>query len=291
MSATDRQPPHHNNLTCVKEYNCHRPECMERSRAYQRLRYRRRGYGTWDPFVDAEPIRQHLLNLKADGISCAQVAEVAGLYTATVSGFLYDLNASRPRKKRATREIAEKILAVTVEQCTPHVVDATGTRRRLQALARLGWPMKTLGPRIGVNPATVNRLALQDNVYAKSAAAVADAYEDLRHQSPEDHGVIPGVARKIRNWAANEGWRDPQWWEDYGRIDDPAFDPDAADRELNFHERAELRREEIIHLAWSGHEPEHILARLDNEVSISTVRQIVNEWRSGEKRQRKQVAA
>jgi transposase len=56
-------------------------------------------------------------------------------------------------------------------------------------------------------------------------------------------------------------------------------------------ERAALRREEIIHFAWHGDTPEQILARLNGEVSIATVRQIVQEWRTGVKRDRKQVAA
>lgn len=289
-TAAKRLPPH-GSLSRHKYHGCKCETCYEGYRSYQRSRHRRRGYGTWEPFVDAEPIRQHLLKLKGHGISYIQVAEIAGLYPPTVGGFLYALNANRPRKKRATREVAEKILAVTVEQGTPRLVDSIGTARRLHALARLGWPMKTLGPHIGVNPATVNRLALQEKVHADTAKAVEACYEQLRGQKPEDHGVVPGVARKIRNWAEREGWRDPQWWEDYGRIDDPDFDPATADCGLSFLERAGLRREEIIHFAWHGDTPEQILARLNGEVSISTVRQIVQEWRTGQKRQRKQVAA
>ncbi|MFJ9420762.1 hypothetical protein [Streptomyces sp. NPDC101249] len=286
MTSPARQAPHHRNLTCVKEYRCKRPECLERNRTYQNLRYRKQGYGTWQPLVDATPIREHLTMLKTHGVSCAQVAEITGLYTATVTGFLYDLGPKRPRKKRATPEIAAKILAVTVDQGSPHLVDSTGTRRRLQALACIGWPMKTLAPYIGVHSATANRLALQDRVSRSSATAVAGCYARLRDQNPEDHGVVAGVARRVRNAAALEGWRDPQWWEDYGRIDDPGFDPATVPSEPGFLERARIRREEIIHFAWHGDTPEQILDRLNGEVSIATVRQIVHEWRTGQKRQR-----
>lgn len=58
--TTDRQPPHHRNLTCVKEYRCKRPECVARNQAYARRRYRQQGYGTWQPLVDATPARQHI---------------------------------------------------------------------------------------------------------------------------------------------------------------------------------------------------------------------------------------
>ncbi|MDH6448249.1 hypothetical protein M2155_000657 [Streptomyces sp. SAI-119] len=291
MTTAVRELPPHGSLSRHKYHKCKCDTCFEGYRAYQRSRHRRKGYGTWEPYVDAEPIRQHLINLREQGISSAQVAAIAGLYTATVNGFLYDLNNNRPRKKRATREVAEKILAVTADQGMAHLVDSTGTRRRLQALARLGWPMKALGPHIGVNPATVNRLALQAHVYGRTAKAVTQCYEQLRNQKPEEHGVVPGLARRIRNWAEREGWRDPQWWEDYGHIDDPDFDPATADTELGVREKAALRREEIIHFAWHGDSPEQILNRLGGEVSISTVRQIVNEWRTGQKRDRKQAAA
>ncbi|MER5653483.1 hypothetical protein ABT076_10755 [Streptomyces sp. NPDC002131] len=287
---TTKALPPHGSLSRHKHHKCKCDICRDGYRAYQRSRYRRQGYGTWEPFVDAEPIREHLLSLRAKGVGFTQVAEVAGLHAATVGGFLYALAAGRPRKERATREIAEKILSVTLDQCTQHVVDATGTRRRLQALARIGWPMKSLGPHIAVNPATVCRLTLQERVSGTTAKAVADCFERLRNERPEDHGITPGIARRIRNRAVADGWPDPTWWEDMGGIDDPAFDPAVADAELNFHQRAALRREEIIHLAWHGDTPDQIVARLNGEVSISTVRQIVQDWRTGQKRDRRKTS-
>lgn len=292
MTTATKPLPPHGTLSRHKYHKCKCAKCVDNYRAYQRSRYRRQAYGTWQPYVDAEPIRQHLLQLRAQGIAFTRVAEIAGLHPPTVGAFLYDLGPKRPRKKRATPEIAAKILAVTAENATPGIVDATGTRRRLQALAANGWPMKTLGSYIGVNPATVSRLATQAQVFRYTAEAVTRAYARLAGQNPADHGVPAAVIERSRRRAAREGWRDPQWWEDYGRIDDPAFDPvSVVVDELNFRERALLRREEIIHLAWHGDTPEQILARLNGEVSICTVRQIVQEWRTGQKRDRKAVAA
>jgi len=290
VTTTTKPLPPHGSLSRHKYHKCKCDTCYEGYRAYQRSRHRKQGYGTWQPLVDAEPIRQHLLKLREQGIAFTRVAEIAGLHPPTVGAFLYSLGPKRPIKKRATREIAAKILAVTAETATPGIVDATPTRRRLQALAVNGWPMKALGPHIGVSPATVNRLTLQKRVFRVTAEAVAATYLRLANQNPADHGVPAASIERSRRRADREGWRDPLWWEDMGRIDDPDFDPEAADA-FGFRERATLRREEIEHLAWCGHEPEQILARLNNEVSISTVRQIVQEWRTGEKRNRKQVAA
>lgn len=104
------------------------------------------------------------------------------------------------------------------------------------------------------------------------------------------HEATPGPSEPARIAATAKGWLGAEAW-DADTIDDPDTTPDLGDRVLNFHERATLRREEIIHLAWCGHEPEQILDRLNGEVSISTVRAIVHEWRTGQKRDRKQAAA
>lgn len=257
MSTAPRPLPPHGSLSRHKYHGCKCETCYEGYRVYQRSRYRKQGYGTWQPYVDAEPIRQHLLALREQGIGFTQVAEIAGLHAATVGGFLYPLGANRPCKKRATPEVAEKILAVTAENATVHHTEALGTRRRLQTLAAAGWPMKTLGPHIGVHPATVARLMNQECVYGSTARAVADAYRKLAGERPEDHGVTPGTALKMRNRAARNDWPGPDYWDD-DAFDDPEFIPATSD-ELGRNQVGALRRQEIAHLASYGI-PEHQIA-------------------------------
>ena len=127
----------------------------------------------------------------------------------------------------------------------------------------------------------------QPTIRRDLADRIAAAYQQLAPApAPKNKHTT-----RTRNVAHAKGWRDPQWWEDYGRIDDPTFDPNEVPDEPGFLERATLRREEIIHFAWHGDTPEQILNRLNGEVSISTVRQIVQDWRTSTKRDRKQVAA
>lgn len=227
MTAPTRPLPPHGTLSRHKHYKCKCQACRENYRAYQRSRYRRKGYGTWQPFVDAEPVRQHLIALRDAGISYHQVAEIAGLHAPTVGNFLYP-HAGQAPKDRARPETAAKILAVKTTDATPFRVDATGTRRRLQALAANGWPMKSLGSHIGVNPATVARLLNQRRVYSATAIAVADCYRKLHGQRPEDHGVPAGIALKARNHASREGWPGPGYWDDED-FDNPGFQPATGD--------------------------------------------------------------
>jgi hypothetical protein len=232
------------------------------------------------PLYPAEPLVAHIKELASSGMSHALIARRANVAAATISYLTRGLTKSCQRDK------ALRILAVK-----PNDFDelaerpSLGSRRRVQALYAIGHNPITIAAAAELDDSTVSHLAngRHDTTDGRTAAAIRQAYQRL--------ASTPGTSRKAKHRAGSLGWRDPQWWEDYGRIDDPNFDPDKADAAIGFRERAKLRREEIIHLAWCGHEPEQILDRLDNEVSISTVRQIVQEWRTGQKRDRKQVAA
>ncbi|MEZ3180335.1 hypothetical protein KYY02_17070 [Streptomyces pimonensis] len=231
--------------------------------------------------VDAKPTQAHLKKLFAEGAGWTQLIAATSCSSSTLVAIL---NGERAE---ITRRVANQVLAVQAADVQPphRPIPAIGSIRRCHALVAIGHKLIDIADASRLDFATIRYIVSTQpgNVSARTAAAVASAYDNLRGQ--------PGKSVRSLNRAAREGWRDPQWWEDYGHIDDPAFDPAKADAELNFHQRAALRREEIIHLAWCGHEPEQILDRLNSEVSISTIRAIVHEWRTGQKRDRKQAAA
>ncbi|WP_045562328.1 hypothetical protein [Streptomyces sp. FxanaA7] len=233
--------------------------------------------------VPAAPVAAHIRSLLDAGMGWVRISRAAHSSSCTVARILNGQELIR-------RTAAERLLAVKYRPAPGRTVNATGTRRRVQALLAIGHPVVNIATESGVDHSVIHDvLNGAENVRGMTFDRIAAAYDWLSQQPPTD--VRPSAVTVSRNRAAREGWRDPQWWEDYGRIDDPAFDPDKADAELGFRERAVLRREEIEHLAWCGHGPDEILARLNNEVSISTVRQIVQEWRTGQKRDRKAVAA
>ncbi|MFI1485694.1 hypothetical protein [Streptomyces sp. NPDC020747] len=257
---------------------CPLPECAQENYRYMcrlRLSYHRGERRR----TDATQTAHHIERLIEADWTQAQIARAAGIAHHIVG----DIRRGQPIVATTT---ARSILAVPIgpPPADTRDVDATGTTRRLRALVAIGWPIAQLSTRLGIWPTALGNIARGEleHVRATTADTVALHYQHLIQH--------PGPSNRARILARNKGWRDPQWWEDYGRIDDPDFDPEAAD-EFGFRERAKLRREEIIHLAWHGDTPDQIHARLDDEVSISTVRQIVQEWRSGQKHDRKQVAA
>ncbi|MER5902962.1 hypothetical protein ABT150_23125 [Streptomyces mirabilis] len=232
------------------------------------------------PLYPGAPVLEHINKLYASGMTYALIARRAKVSDATITNLVHGYTKSCKRDK------AFRILAVKPADFDELALrPATGSIRRLRALYAIGHNPKAISAVTGFDETAVSHFANDRYTVITLATEqrIGKAYREL--------SATPGLSGKARKRAESQGWRDPQWWEDYGRIDDPEFDPDKADAELNFHERAKLRREEIIHLAWIGHQPEQIRERLDNEVSIATVRSVVQEWRTGQKRQRKQVAA
>lgn len=98
----------------------------------------------------------------------------------------------------------------------PMLIDGSGTRRRVRALARMGWSFAALGERLGVSNDQVGKWAAGDLVRRDTAARVSALYDRLWDQ--------PGGSVRARNLASAKGWPPPMAWDD-ASIDDPAASP------------------------------------------------------------------
>jgi hypothetical protein len=228
VTTAVREAPHHRNLTCYTDYRCRRPECVTRYNDWQRNRLRAVADGTWQPFIDATRVREHLLKLHAAGITPHRIEALTGIDWNTIRLYTQpNLTKGRGMIRQTTPEVEAKILAIQPEPTLPGRVDPTGTRRRIQALSATGWPLRELGPHIGIKPDNVRRLLKRgQTVYGSTAQATIDAYETLRHSHPRKHGVSElGIARALRN-ASQQRWAPPKYWDQHpGAIDDPHFEP------------------------------------------------------------------
>jgi len=119
-------------------------------------------------------------------------------------------------------------------------VDPVGTRRRLQALACLGWDMVQLGELSDVPVdrlrAIANDAAPQRGISSHTASAVARTYAALSAKPPSARSARGRCAERRatlrRTWkrAAAAGWLPPMSWTP-DTIDEPTADPlpiDAA---------------------------------------------------------------
>ncbi|WP_329217427.1 hypothetical protein [Streptomyces microflavus] len=196
---------------------------------WARRRNRLIAYGQWQPFVDAEPARQHVLTIRANtGMSLANLAAVTGVGIGTLQHLIYGCTGYPPaRQIRPESSTALLGYWPTLDDyINGAVVDATGTRRRMQALATMGWVSAAVQKRIDfISVRAVSNLKGRDLVTARVARAVRDFYQTVCGSPAEAHGVAPAVAKQARSHARKNQWAGPSTWDD-DTIDDPQATPE-----------------------------------------------------------------
>lgn len=133
---------------------------------------------------------------------------------------------------------------------TPPYTDATGTARRLQALAAIGWSSDSLTPHTGITVRYLSNLRAhrRRQVRRETAAAISRVYDQLWNQ--------PGPSRHMRARAHHFRWAPPMAWDDQS-IDDPAAQPD-----LGRPGRGRIDLADITHLEAYGYTRTAIAERL-----------------------------
>lgn len=218
MTTAVREAPHHRNSYCVKWYGCHLPECRDRYNS--RRRAMRAGVIQPAPLIDAEPIRQHILDLQASGLTPTRIARLAGMSHTNVTEFLHASPAQgRGRKRQTSPEVAAKILAVKL-------LTTAGTLRRIQALIAIGWPVRHIAAHANVSARWIGDLHPDVVVNLVTSEKIAAAYDELQQLNPEKRGVQPGHASRARQRAKANRWPPPKYWAERADVmDDPHFEP------------------------------------------------------------------
>lgn len=184
--------------------------------------------------TDAAPAIAHIRALRNAGWSHGAIADAAGM---SVSG-IHALIEGRHKMMRTPN--ARRILALTPDVMRNRdnpagFVPAIGTRRRIRALLRMGWPHAELRARSGVYTA-VTATQAGDWVAKATHDAIAATYNAL--------AMTPGPSERARGRAAKSGYPPPLAWDD-DSIDDPAALPNIGGEPADVDEIA-------IHRAISG---------------------------------------
>ncbi|MDO8308590.1 MAG: hypothetical protein Q7V58_09595 [Actinomycetota bacterium] len=209
---------------------CRCTPCRAARAAYERQRARRNAAAAFDPsysrLVAAEPVREHLRWLASQDMGLKTVAMTGGIGHGTLSGIVYGKRGRnpvehRPPRRRVTRDVADRILAVRPQPADGAKVGATGTTRRLQALVALGWSQASLARRLGFHPANFTGLMRGEQAQVREGTRrqVVELYSEL--------STVPGPSKRARNDATRRGWLVPAWWDD-DTIDDPGTQPAGA---------------------------------------------------------------
>lgn len=90
-------------------------------------------------------------------------------------------------------------------------VSSVGARRRLQALATLGWSRVVLAEQIGLGgTGWYSRIFMHDTIYASTHETIAELYDRLCMTfAPAGHS-----AALARASARRKGWAPPMAWDD-----------------------------------------------------------------------------
>ena len=208
----------HGILTSYAKHGCRCEPCRAAAARASKA-WRRDNYLGVVKLVDAQPLKDHVAMLMAAGMSFRAISLTAG-YTSRNA--LAD-SMTRSRVRPATMA---RILAVNPQRDNRRdaYIDATGSRRRLQALAVNGWSTRNLATQLGHNHATT----VQDiasgktpTIRLRSMDAIRDLYERLWDQ--------PGPSQRTAAIAKAKGWLPALAWDD-DLIDRPDHQPEDVRR-------------------------------------------------------------
>lgn len=196
---------------------------------YDAARERAIAYGSWQPWTEAAPVRQHIRDLQACKLGLRRIAALAGVDRKRLQAILNGRSERGTGPQTKVRPaLAAAVLSVqpTLDVLGPGtVIDATGTTRRLQALVASGWPQARLAARLGILASNFCLTITAERVTVRTARAVSSLYDALWQLDPREHDVDNQAYSRARNHATAHNWAPVGAWDD-DTIDDPAATPE-----------------------------------------------------------------
>jgi hypothetical protein len=185
--------------------------------------------GTWQPWVDAEPVRSHIRSLQSCGMGLRTIANCAGVDRKRLQAVLNGRpeRGTSPQEK-VRPELASAVLSVepTLENLAPStLISPVGTRRRIRALVAVGWPQHYLAAHLGMTPSNFGSMVTRDYVLVRRALQVRAMYDALWRADPAERGASPGGITRAKRYASDRRWAPVGAWDD-DTIDNPNASPD-----------------------------------------------------------------
>jgi hypothetical protein len=216
----------HGTYARYKLDNCRCYPCCGAGSEYRMNRSRAIAYGTWQPFVDAEPVRRHILYLREANIGTERLADLSNVNRRYLQRLVSGMPGGR-QVKRVRPALAQRILTVepTLENLAPStLVSSLGSLRRLQALVVIGWSQNKLASKLRMGQRNFCRLMRSTHVTAATALRIRVLFDELwDQQPPAETGPQRCAIARARNHAAAAGWVSPLAWDE--DLDDPRARP------------------------------------------------------------------
>lgn len=197
----------HGKLTTYKK-GCRCEDCVRCQSTYsKRLRYERA-----PRLVEARPAHSKIRAWLRQGYTTQAIADSLGFVSYNSVHSL--MKRDRMRRSTLNRILQAQPTAASIGDRSRR--DATGTVRRLQALATRGFGVTAIAEELGLHQPTVTdiRRGRFTNVEHHNAVAIAGLYEQWQH--------LDGGSARAKAQADRFRWAPPAAWDD---IDDPNEEP------------------------------------------------------------------
>ncbi len=251
---THRCPPDHRHGetgTCYA-HGCGCESCLDGHRDRAVNRRKLVAYGRYvSPRVEARPTLARIDTLRTDGWTWQQIAAASGIAKSSVQRLM------RNRPSHVSRTTEASVLAIAQRPAKPAraKVDPIGSRRRLRALARMGWSWTAIAAESSFDVKFISVTAIGDaRVMVKTADSIREVYDRLADRTPPKTG-----STRARNYAIARGWHAPIEWTGLD-MDDPDVEPEPLEAD-----EAGWAVEEAAHLYALGESPTVAAAQLGSE--------------------------
>lgn len=216
-------PDHRHEGNCYAQHMCRCDRCRAHKASVKRRQRRLEAYGRYERFVDAEPVRQHVMELRRYGIGVPRIAELAGIDESVLNRLLYGRGRRNGKQLPPSRTVspghARALLAVeaTIENRALNAggLDGIGAHRRIQALVARGWSFEKIGQRLGITGAAISDTLTRKTISRALHERIAAVYEDMWDQEPprQTRGQKVAYTRTL-NFARQRNWAPPAAWDD-----------------------------------------------------------------------------
>jgi hypothetical protein len=174
--------------------------------------------------VDAGPVRAHLRMLLDSGMQTKQIARLSGVSRSAINRVLYGSPSHNVLPQANISEASyHRILCVTTDMISDNeiMIDSTGSIRRLQALAVMGFSVKIVAEESGISYNVLLDVDKRPRVKSTVALSLKEAYDRICTQSPQmTTQAEKASVSKVKVQASKNKWLSPKAWED-SDIDDP----------------------------------------------------------------------
>lgn len=231
----------HPSLYAYTQHKCRCEPCVTHHYRHQKRYTVDRAAGRAH-LVDAQPLRDHVALLTAAGMSQWDITIAAGWKSRNAL-------ACALKADRVTPKTMSRVMAITTPPVTRRngYVDATGSRRRLQALSVMGYTFRNIAHRLGnLDQSTYVYIANGETatIRRRTAQSIAELYDELWDK--------PGASKRSTCIALRKGYAPPLAWDD-DTIDDPGARPTGiAGKRVSSKRRAEMVEDFIDTLGTHG---------------------------------------